>query len=267
MHAQMAECPAGNFLVVAEQKAREGLTAAAACVETLSAMNPMVDVATVPPPPATAEALGEYTAVVATRLSAADASALAAACRASGVMLFVVDVRGGVGEALCDLGPEHTFSEAKKKTLPDNEVVTEWSNATLSYPSLASAFSGPWVGLHRKLSPAFGAMRAAQAAEAACSAQPGGLSAEKRGAEAAKAQAKALGFEREDVLEAAARVLAAAGIELPPVCAVVGGMVAQEVVKAVSKKGRPMAAQTMANAFFFDAFDQRGTYATVTPAL
>ena len=46
-----------------------------------------------------------------------------------------------------------------------------------------------------------------------------------------------------------------------------GGMVAQEVVKAVSKKGRPMAAQTMANAFFFDAFDQRGTYATVTPAL
>ena len=101
----------------------------------------------------------------------------------------------------------------------------------------------------------------------ACSAQPGGLSAEKRGAEAAKAQAKALGFEREDVLEAAARVLAAAGIELPPVCAVVGGMVAQEVVKAVSKKGRPMAAQTMANAFFFDAFDQRGTYATVTPAL
>ena len=93
------------------------------------------------------------------------------------------------------------------------------------------------------------------------------LRSDARGAEAAKAQAKALGFEREDVLEAAARVLAAAGIELPPVCAVVGGMVAQEVVKAVSKKGRPMAAQTMANAFFFDAFDQRGTYATVTPAL
>ena len=52
--------------------------------------------------------------------------------------------------------------------------------------------------------------------------------------------------------------MAAAGVELSPVCAVVGGIVAQELVKAVSKKGR-----TMENAFFFDSEEGRGTFALV----
>ena len=252
-----ADAPAANFLVDAAQRARGGgFSAAQACVETLAAMNPMVSVEAVDSA-AVLSSVEEYTAVVATRLSVAEASALAAACRSAGTMLFVVDVRGGYGEAICDLGAKHTFSEPKKE-MKDGEELIEWNEATIEYPSLERAFSGPWKDLPRKISPCFGAMRAVGGAEAAAEIGPGGLPADACTAEAAAAAAKTAGFDKQPVLDAAASVMAAAGVELSPVCAVVGGIVAQELVKAVSKKGR-----TMENAFFFDSEEGRGTFALV----
>ncbi|KAF5957295.1 hypothetical protein HYC85_004520 [Camellia sinensis] len=41
--------------------------------------------------------------------------------------------------------------------------------------------------------------------------------------------------------------------EFPPVCAVIGGILGQEVIKAISGKGDPLK-----NFFFFDAMDGKG---------
>ncbi|XP_065628297.1 SUMO-activating enzyme subunit 1B-1-like, partial [Quercus suber] len=41
--------------------------------------------------------------------------------------------------------------------------------------------------------------------------------------------------------------------EFPPVCAVIGGILGQEVIKAISGKGDPLK-----NFFFFDAVDGKG---------
>lgn len=41
--------------------------------------------------------------------------------------------------------------------------------------------------------------------------------------------------------------------EFPPVCAIIGGILGQEVIKAISGKGDPIK-----NFFFFDAMDGKG---------
>lgn len=49
--------------------------------------------------------------------------------------------------------------------------------------------------------------------------------------------------------------------EFPPVCAVIGGILGQEVIKAISGKGDPIK-----NFFFFDAMDGRGTIEDISKA-
>ncbi|KAG5617866.1 hypothetical protein H5410_017690 [Solanum commersonii] len=49
------------------------------------------------------------------------------------------------------------------------------------------------------------------------------------------------------------RRLMASTSEFPPVCAIVGGILGQEVIKAISGKGDPLK-----NFFFFDAMDGKG---------
>ncbi|PKI60458.1 hypothetical protein CRG98_019112 [Punica granatum] len=47
--------------------------------------------------------------------------------------------------------------------------------------------------------------------------------------------------------------------EFPPVCAILGGILGQEVIKAISGKGDPLK-----NFFFFDAFDGKGVIEDVS---
>jgi hypothetical protein len=51
------------------------------------------------------------------------------------------------------------------------------------------------------------------------------------------------------------------GTELPPVCAIVGGILGQELIKAMSCKGEPLK-----NFFFFDASDGKGIIECVVPS-
>jgi len=56
------------------------------------------------------------------------------------------------------------------------------------------------------------------------------------------------------------RLLAAGKKEHPPVCAILGGILGQEVIKSISCKGDPIK-----NFFYFDAADGRGVMEDVPP--
>jgi len=56
------------------------------------------------------------------------------------------------------------------------------------------------------------------------------------------------------------RLLAAGKKEHPPVCAILGGILGQEVIKSISCKGDPIK-----NFFFFDAADGKGVIEDIPP--
>jgi len=258
-----ANAPMANFLINAQQRSGEGstMTTSDVCVKTLSAMNPMVEVKSIQAAGLHAEIQNGASMVVGVRLAGSDAAKLASTCRERGIGVFVVDVRGGAGEALCDLGDKHTFTEPSKMTAPsanggDGDAKTEWCEATVNYSPLASIIKGPWKALPKRMSPVFGAMRAVQALEETNGTKAGELPEAMRTKEIAEKSASSNGYEWN--VAATHGVICAGAFEMSAVCAVVGGMVAQEIVKAVSKKGR-----TMDNAFFFEAQEGRGSYAKV----
>ncbi|KFM28330.1 SUMO-activating enzyme subunit 1B-1 [Auxenochlorella protothecoides] len=201
----------GNFLVLAD--ADGSRTVAQACAAMLREMNPLVDVQAQAGPPAGSGLEREAHGLVLDLTGdPASVSASSVACRAAGLPFFAGGSRGTIGWAFADLGEHRT-----------------------SYPSWARAMAADVGGRSlKRVHPVYLMLRA-QALS------PSGAG-EGAGAAAADAIARLdeeLG--RPSSLQAEAlESMTCTAHGLPAVSAVLGGILANDVLKAVSGRGRPM---------------------------
>ncbi|XP_042503401.1 SUMO-activating enzyme subunit 1B-1-like isoform X2 [Macadamia integrifolia] len=148
----------------------------------------------------------------------------------------------------------------KKKAEPDNTIECQ-----LQYPSFEEAVAAPWRSLPKKVTKLYYAMRVIERLEESEGRNHGEVSVSdlpsvlKMRNELCKEQSLNESHIPDGLLE---RLLLAGTSEYPPVCAIVGGILGQEVIKAISGKGDPLK-----NFFFFDAMDGKGIIEDIsTPA-
>jgi len=171
------------------------------------------------------------------------------------IAFYAVDVRGTCGSLFVDL---KTHSYTSKRAKDDKDAQHE-----LSYPSLEEALSVPWSSLPKRTSKLFFALRCLEDFENIENRQPAHVSAQDLPAvlafwrKACEAQKMPETLVPETIFQ---RLLSAGNTELPPVCAILGGIVGQELIKAMSCKGEPLK-----NYFFFDAADGKGIIEKVAP--
>ncbi|GIL81104.1 hypothetical protein Vretifemale_10201 [Volvox reticuliferus] len=210
-----------------------------------------------PPGEPAAEALrslvSRYDTVVACGLPLREVAALDDLCRQLGKQLFAGEVRGASSFAFVDLGPRHTYTV---KGNPEEKVV--------EYSSFRDAMKADLKAVNKRTHPLYLALRACwEFEEAHCRPAAGPadvaevraavqrlVSATSAGNTAATKPlvpealvegfvldrvAVALGDAKEAVQEAAQPLG-----ELAPVCAVVGGVVANNVLRAVSHFNPPL---------------------------
>uniref|UniRef100_A0A2C9UJ39 THIF-type NAD/FAD binding fold domain-containing protein n=1 Tax=Manihot esculenta TaxID=3983 RepID=A0A2C9UJ39_MANES len=132
----------------------------------------------------------------------------------------------------------------------------------LQYPSFQESISVPWRTLPRRVSKLYFAMRVIERFEESEGRNPGEISIEdlpavlKLKKEICEAQCYVNAFQslnESHIPNALLERLVMGRREFPPVCAIVGGILGQEVIKAISGKGDPLK-----NFFFFDAMDGKG---------
>ncbi|CAM9272013.1 unnamed protein product [Phaeothamnion confervicola] len=173
-----------------------------------------------------------------------------AACRRLGLFFYAVETFGYDGYVFCDLFRHAHRVEAGQKL----------SDPVLrNYASLDDAISAPWATLKDRWGPVPRVFVWAQlllAFEARHGHRPRcGDTADVTAMEelcAARLEAEGLPLElvtRADL----GRLCAAARAEVAPVCAVLGGIVGQEVLKTISQKGTPTD-----NVFVFDGLSGEG---------
>ncbi|KAL0318889.1 UNVERIFIED_CONTAM: SUMO-activating enzyme subunitB-1 [Sesamum angustifolium] len=117
------------------------------------------------------------------------------------------------------------------------------------------AVSVPWRSLPRRVSKLYLAMRVIEKFEELEGRIPGETAAadlpnvQKLRKELCEAQS----LDESQIPDSLLERLLEGRREFPPVCAVIGGILGQEVIKAISGKGDPLK-----NFFFFDAMDGKG---------
>ena len=210
---------------------------AEASAATLSEMNPFVKVSGCPKP--AEEGLAAFLAaqgvqvLVLSSPSAAAARSLNSLCRAAGVKFFWAHVWSSAGCFFADLGESHCAASALKREVKEGEEPPPPPPPTLlHYVPLEVALQAPPEQVKSYAHPAYWLMRSAAAEDAAALA-------------AIPAAAAALTPPR----------LAVYGEpELAPICAVVGGVLANDVLKCISGVGEPTH-----NIFVFDLETAVGT--------
>ncbi|EPS70608.1 hypothetical protein M569_04151, partial [Genlisea aurea] len=131
----------------------------------------------------------------------------------------------------------------------------------IDYPSFEEAISVPWKSLPRRVSKLYLAMRVIEEFEEREDRSPGETSAadmpiiQKLRHELCSAHLA----NESQIPDSLLGRLVECGREFPPVCAIVGGILGQEVIKAISGKGNPLK-----NFFFFDAMDGKGVIEDVS---
>mmetsp|Transcript_15887 Transcript_15887/g.34291 ORF Transcript_15887/g.34291 Transcript_15887/m.34291 type:complete len:313 (+) Transcript_15887:84-1022(+) len=232
----------GNFLVAADSDPLHSV--AEASVRTLQAMNPLIKVVSVP---GSATQLPDSVLqgadlVVASGLTFSEVSKLDERCTQLGRMLFTCSQRGPSSITFVNL-QTHTYAEKGKDGArgPDQ---------TVQFCSFEQALTTPGSKLTKRTHPLYKVLKASVQFEKAHGRPPGpadvdvlqatahGLASSEGGSPAAK-----------ELLESWAMDEA----ELAPVAAVVGGIVANQVIRAVSGVEMPMK-----NLLFFSLFDNSG---------
>jgi len=268
-----------NFLAAG---AAPGAPAASAMAATLREMNPLVDVLAVPGAPedvldalraapaagsaanTVAGALGAASLVVAVTASLAELRAAAAWSRANGKPFFGALASGFSGLFFADL-LEHAFIDNKRSAPPPPQQPPQGAAAStsaaassdtpqtrsLSFVSLEEALAVRWDAIPRRCSPLFPALQVRDALERGLGRAPGAGDAE-AALRTRDRLAQEAGLPPERVPCDAAALLEADGGH-PAACSVVGGVLANEVLKAATHKGEPLR-----NFFFFSAADGVG---------
>ncbi|CAI0446493.1 unnamed protein product, partial [Linum tenue] len=243
------EALASNFLIPPEEKVYSGKTLAELCCDSLKEFNPMVHVSV---EKAELVTLGQqffekFDVVVISSCPPATKILINEKCRklSKRVAFYTVECRDSCGEIFVDL---QNYKYMKVMTLPSDYMM-------ISRFILQEATSAPWGRLQRRTSKLYFAMRVIESFEEANGRNPGVFSVEDVPAvlqlkrKLCEAQSVSESFVPDTLLER----LVIGSIEFPPVCAIIGGILGQEVIKAISGKGDPVK-----NFFYFDVVDGKG---------
>ncbi|KAJ6843888.1 SUMO-activating enzyme subunit 1B-1-like [Iris pallida] len=265
-----------NFLIPLYEAKNEGRSLAELCCDSLREFNPMVHVSVEKGDLAqfNGEFFDKFEAVVVSSCSLENKIAIDEKCRKrpKRIAFYAIGCRDSCGEIFVDL-QDYTYKKKKSESKANATVaatattIQSDSNAdslqenshvvcNLQYPSLQEAISIPWNDLPRKLSKLYYAMRVIEKFESSGGKSLGDTSTSDLPAvlKLRKEICEAQSFNEMHVptglLE---RLLAAGNKEYPPVCAILGGILGQEVIKAISGKGDPLK-----NFFYFDVADGKG---------
>ncbi|XP_039001386.1 SUMO-activating enzyme subunit 1B-1-like isoform X2 [Hibiscus syriacus] len=242
-HAVTDSALSANFLILPDENLSHGKTLAEACCDSLKEFNPMVHVSVEKGDISTfgVEFFEKFDAVVISCCSLAKKKLINQKCRKlpKRISFYTVDCRGSCGEIFVDL---KNYKYSKKK-------LEETIECQLEYPSFEDAIAAPWKALPKRVSKLYFGMRVIEqfediegrnAGQTSIADLPGVLKLRKELCET-------------NVPDALLERLLIGTSEFPPVCAVIGGILGQEVIKAISGKGDPLK-----NFFFFDAMDGKG---------
>lgn len=186
------------------------------------------------------QVLKDYDMVICSRVGMAEAARMAKATTASGGKFFLIDCFGWNGAAVVDLGPEHTYRMEVNKTLSDLKALEThvplgeiWNVPLRDLTSKRVDKTPPHVWMH---------YRAILEYQSRTSSWP---SADKACDFVQVVQEwiaeDAPEFKELEILKADAltKLASMALAELSAVCAVLGGVIGNEVIKAISGKGEP----------------------------
>ncbi|XP_042458355.1 SUMO-activating enzyme subunit 1B-1-like [Zingiber officinale] len=239
-----------NFLIPRDSDAYGGRSLSEVCCESLRDFNPMVRVSAEKGDLSQSEMefFDKFDAIVVSCCSLNAKVAINEKCRkrAKRIAFYAIECRDACGEIFVDL---QNYTYAQKRS--DGTVERH-----LSYPSLEEAISTPWRNLPRKMSKLYFALRVIERFELSEGRTPGKLSSSdfpsilKLRKELCDAQSLNESHVPEKLFE---RILHAGSKLHPPICAILGGILGQEVIKAISGKGDPLK-----NFFYFDTADGKG---------
>ncbi|KAJ8772301.1 hypothetical protein K2173_027478 [Erythroxylum novogranatense] len=251
VRAVTEEALSSNFLIPPDESVYSGKSLAELCCDSLKELNPMVRVSVEKGLAANCcfggEFFDKFDVVVVAGCPLPTKKLINEKCRqlSKRVAFYAVECRDLCGEIFVDL---QNYKYVKKKL--DGTMKCE-----AQYPSFQEAISVPWLTLPRKVSKLYFAMRVIEKFEEVVGRKPGETCIQDLPAvlrmkkELCEAQSVSESHVPDAVLE---RLLTGAR-EFPPVCAIIGGILGQEVIKAISGKGDPLK-----NFFFFDAMEGKG---------
>lgn len=209
----------------------------------------------------TDEMLKGFSMVICSRVGKEDAQRLAKATTAAGGSFYLVDCFGWNGAAVVDLGADHSYREEKNKELSDIKKLE-------TYLTLEELWKVPIgdVTMKRidKTPPAVWIKyRSIMEYQSRTKSWP---SAEKADDFCTVVQEwiqqEAPHLKELDILqpEALKQLASVATAEMSPICAVLGGVIGNEVIKAISGKGEPAN-----NVLLFDGFEGKCRNILVKP--
>ncbi|XP_057972536.1 SUMO-activating enzyme subunit 1A-like [Malania oleifera] len=243
------EALSANFLIPPDENVYSGKSLAELCCDSLKDFNPMVRVSVEKGDMSSfgGDFYNKFDVVVVSSCSLAKKKLINEKFRklSKRIAFYTVDCRNSCGEIFVDL---QSYIYSRKK-------LDETVECQLHYPSFEEAVAIPWKSLPRRVSKLYFAMRVIErfeevegrgAGEISLADLPGILKLRKELCEAHL-------LNEAHIPNALLERLAAGTREFPPVCAILGGILGQEVIKAISGKGDPLK-----NFFFFDAMDGKG---------
>ncbi|XP_038893690.1 SUMO-activating enzyme subunit 1B-1-like isoform X4 [Benincasa hispida] len=244
------EALSANFLIPPDESVFGGKTVAELCCDSLKDFNPMVRVSVVKGEPSSfdEEFLKTFDVIVVSCCSLAEkVKSVNEKCRKlpKRISFYTVDCRDSYGEIFVDL---QDYKYAKKK-------LEDTVECQLSYPSFEEAISVRWKAHPRKVSKLFYALRVIERFEEAEGRNPGETSiSDLPGVlKLKKDLCESQSLNEAHIPNVLLERLVTNPTEFPPVCAIIGGILGQEVIKAISGKGDPLK-----NFFYFDAVDGKG---------
>ncbi|OVA09576.1 UBA/THIF-type NAD/FAD binding fold [Macleaya cordata] len=235
-----------NFLIPPDENMPSGRSLAEVCFDALREFNPMVHVS-VEKGIFDGDFYDKFSAVVVGRCSLATKKRINDICRKrpKRIAFYAVDCRDSCGEIFVDL---QNYTYAQKK-------LEETVECQLQYSSFEEAVALPWRALPRKMSKLYFAMRVIEKFEQDEGRNPGETSIADLPSvlKLRKQLCEGQSMNESNIPEGLLERLLVGTKEHPPVCAIIGGILGQEVIKMISGKGDPVK-----NFFFFDAMDGKG---------
>ncbi|GAA0146126.1 ubiquitin-protein ligase [Lithospermum erythrorhizon] len=243
------ELLSANFLVPSNGVSNQEKSLAEICCDSLKDFNPMVHVSVQKGDLSTfsVDFFNKFDAVVISSCSLASKKSVNDKCRKQPrrVAFYAVDCRDSCGEIFVDL-QSYTYSKKKDDELEEFQ---------LQYCSYEDAIALPWRSLPRKVCKIYLAMRVVERFEEVEGRTPGETSEKDLPSvlNLRKELCGAHGYDESQIPDSLLERLLAGTREFPPVSAILGGILGQEVIKAISGKGDPLK-----NFFFFNAMDGKG---------
>lgn len=286
-----------NFLIPPVESLYGGKSLAELCCDALKEFNPMVRVSVERGDLSSfdGEFYDKFDVVVLSCCSVAYKKLVNEKCRKSSkrIAFYTVNCRDSCGEIFVDL-QNYTYSKQTKQKNQLKDMIEvddpedlgdpltaeergevhssalniakkldETTECRLQYPSFEEAIAVPWKSLPRRVCKLYFAMRVIERYEIVEGRKTGEtLVADLSGVLKLKQEiCEAHSLSESHIPDSLLKRLVTSTREFPPVCAILGGILGQEVIKAISGKGDPLK-----NFFFFDAMDGKGIIEDISHA-